>query len=396
MGGTQMARQSMWKTAAAGAAAMAALLGTGLAPAQAATAPGWQVWQTVGPRTSQTYPEPLSEADYYPGLAATGRRDAWALFSTCGAGKCARVLAHWNGSRWSARQPTALEKLGNPATLGASSASDLWIFGGGTGNGSRPDNPALHWNGHTWSWHKVPSWVVRFAPQGDEPTSAAVFSPRNMWVFGLATGYGSRQRLAGHFNGHRWVKVHLPAIPVSVSAVSRSDIWVLGRPAANGKSSVLMHWNGKSWRTRALPASLAPAGSELDGMEVSAAGPRSVWAQIFALNTGGTSEIFLAHWNGTTWRRVSLPPKTELGNMVSDGRGGLWFSGQNIAENQSHFYHLTGARWITVSIPAPRSTQVSGVDALAHVPGTTTVLAAGRAVPSNDQGTVGVIWRYRR
>jgi hypothetical protein len=390
-----MTQRWMWKTAVAGAAALAGVLTSGQVPAQAATAPGWHVWQTVGNSTSHTYPEPLSEAGYYPGIAATGRRDAWALFSSCGSARCGSILEHWNGTRWSARRPAALEKLGNPAVLGASSASDVWIFGGGSGNGSRPHNPAVHWNGHSWSWHQVPSWVVRTAPRGDEPTSAAVFSPRDMWVFGLATGYGSRQRLAGHFNGHRWVKVHLPAIPVSVSAVSRSDIWVLGRPATDGKSYVLMHWNGKSWRTRALPASLAPAGSELIGLDLAATGPRAAWVQIFAYSTTASS-IFLAHWNGTTWQKVAQPSGADLGNMAPDGQGGVWMSGRDTGDGQRHFYHRTGGRWITASVPAPRSTRVNSVDALVRVPGTTTVLAAGRAYVNNGRGIVGVIWRYRR
>lgn len=392
-----MARRLMWKTAAAGAAAMAAVLSAGLVPARAATAPGWRVWQTVGASTRHTYPEPLSEAGYYPGVAVTGPRDAWALFSSCGSAGCGRILEHWNGTRWSARRPAALEKLGNPAALGASSSSDLWIFGGGSGNGSRPYNPALHWNGHTWSRHLVPSWVVRTAPRGDEPTSAAVFSARDMWVFGLGTGYGSRQRLAGHFNGHRWVKVQLPAIPISVSAVSRSDIWVLGHPAAAGESAVLMHWNGKSWRTRALPASLAAAGSELIGMQVSATGARSVWVQIFAFNPSADSQIFLAHWNGTTWRHIAQPSGAALGNMTPDGQGGVWLSGQSTADEQWHFYHRTGGHWVTTaSVPAPQSTQVDIVDALAHVPGTTTVLAVGRAYENVGPGIISVIWRYRR
>ena len=178
-------RRSMLITAAAAAASLAGFLAAGLVPAQAAAAPGWRVSQTIGTRSAVTGPQPGGDGLPYSSFAATSSHDAWSLWSTCQlsacAGKRAEILERWNGSTWSPRRPAALEKLSAPVALGASSASDVWIIGSRTAN-----NGDLHWNGHAWSRHPVPSWVVRNDQAGDRVVSAAVFGPADMWVFSMA------------------------------------------------------------------------------------------------------------------------------------------------------------------------------------------------------------------
>jgi hypothetical protein len=144
--------------AVAGAAAITGLLATGLVPAQAATASGWKVAATIG-KTTQ-YVTNL-------GLDATSAHNAWSLWTTCAApcasGKFEKVLAHWNGSTWSTQRPAALQEIYYPRAFGASSASNVWVFGGQSGRTSVPEKPtpAYQWNGRRWVKHTLPSWVIR-------------------------------------------------------------------------------------------------------------------------------------------------------------------------------------------------------------------------------------------
>jgi hypothetical protein len=387
-----MARLRMWKAAVAATAGLTGILAAGLVPAQAAAAPGWRVAAIVGARADVTHPQPLDVAQHYPGLVSTGRRDAWSLWNTCTpAQKCATVLEHWNGSKWSARRPAALEKLRFPDGIGASSAGNVWVIGGKSAN-----NAAVHWNGRTWSRHAVPSWVVRTSQVGDLPISVAAFGSSDVWVFSFAGRPDSLTRVAARYNGHRWVKMHLPDAPNAVSAVSRTDMWAVGQSASHPGRSVLMHWNGKSWRTRTIPASLAASGDQFFARQVTATGPHAAWVQIDAAKPGAkTGSQFLAHWNGKTWRRVAKPAGTVgLDDLTADGNGGVWVVSQNPSGKQA-FYHHTGGRWIRSAVPVPQWATFNGLNAMTHVPGTTSVLAAGQLFPTGGQGEVGAIWQHR-
>jgi hypothetical protein len=393
----EMARLRMWKAAVVAGTGLTGILAAGLMPAQAAVAPGWRVAAVVGARTDVTHPQPLGAAGNYPGMVTTGRHDAWSLWSTCTQShRCARVLEHWNGSKWSARRPAMLQKLAAPAGLGASSASDLWVIGG-----KRTNNAAVHWNGRAWSRRPVPSWVVRASQAGDEPVSVAAFGSSDVWVFSFAGRPASLARAAARYNGHRWVKMHLPGVPVAVSAISRTDMWIAGLSASHPGRSVLMHWNGRSWRTRTIPASLAPAGSQLFASQVTATGSRAAWVQVSADDPGaGTSSQFLAHWNGKAWQHVAEPAKAlSLADLTVDGRGGVWAAGENSGGTWA-FYHHAAGHWIASAVPVPSRAALDAPAAIAHVPGTTSVLAAGQAHPvsgpGSGQGEVGVLWQFRR
>ena len=388
-----MMRGPMLRIAAATAASLTGLLVAGLIPAQAAAAPGWRVSQTVGPKSGVTGPQPGGDGLPYSSFVATSRHDAWSLWNTCTppqcSGKRAMLLEHWNGTTWSQRRPASLQKLSAPVALGASSASDVWIIGSRLTN-----NADLHWNGHAWSKHAVPSWVVRGDQAGDQVVSAAVFGSADVWVFSMSAR--SQAQLAGRYNGHRWVKVHLPAIPLSVSAVSRSDIWALGiSPSAPGQRK-LMHWNGRSWSSRTVRAGKLPAGSELSVSGVSATGPGGAW-MLAEISNGTTSSHYLLHWNGTTWRRLSVPASaTSPGDLAPDGHGGWWLLGTVVSGTATrlYFFHRSSpGHWTRDSAPLPAGAKPGTLAGLVHVPGTSSMLAAGQV--QDGAAELGVLWRYR-
>jgi shikimate kinase len=105
--------------------------------AHATSAPGWQIADVLGPAGG------VSEVT---GVAATGAQDGWAAGSYCGS-PCSSpnepevMVAQWNGTAWQqVSLPTSITN-GVPnasnAAVGASSATNAWVFSLGTGTGSK-------------------------------------------------------------------------------------------------------------------------------------------------------------------------------------------------------------------------------------------------------------------
>lgn len=381
-----------WTGAVAGAAAITSMLATGLAPAQAATASGWKVAATIG-KTTQFVTE--------RGLAATGSHDAWSLWSTCTAGaqcdsgKHEMVLAHWNGSTWTARRPAALQKIWNLTAFGASSASNVWAFGGQPERTDQPDKatPAWQWNGRTWVRHTLPSWVIRKDGEGTQDAVAEVFGPKDLWVFTVNGTRTTNLRLAGHYNGSRWVKYYLPAEPVEVSALSRNNIWAVGYTVAAPHQLELMHWNGKNWSGRAFPTLQSPAGS-LDYFADLTVTGRSVSMLGTFGPTFDSHVTYLLSWIGSAWQKILVPAKTVSG-LAPDGHGG-WWTISIAGSGRDSFLHRSHGRWTSSRVPglswAPIQEQMGH---LTLVPGTATVLAAGDLSKLGDKGDVGALWQRR-
>jgi hypothetical protein len=371
-------------------------LAPGLRPAQAATAPTWHAPRTVGPDSGVTDPAPDQGA---AGLAVTGPRSAWSVWSSCSAPCPSRPVSwveRWNGRTWKRVAPAALAGLTQAVAVAASSAREAWLF-----NGPSDRTTALHWNGSIWSKRTIPSWVIRLGEDGEDDISAADFGATDLWVFSAGVGpVGSAQPFAAHFNGHQWTRARLPVTVDEVSAVSRNDIWTLGSTATG--QSVVEHWNGKAWHALAVPRVKAPAGATEFVRDLMATGPRGLWLQRdLEKGSVGAKTLYLLHWNGKTWQRVSPHYPTSLvDNLARDGRGGIWMVANGPAPaDRWYFYHRTSAaRWSRQVLPAAAVADRGQVIGLAAVPGSTALFATGSVdLPhEGNGGVVGAIWRYAR
>jgi hypothetical protein len=370
--------------------AVAPLALAGAAPALASGAPGWRIVKTIGPDAGVTY---------MSSILATGRRDAWATAASCPAvcpGPASFLVEHWNGRRWKEVLPPAEQAAEGvvAVALGASSARNAWLFN------SRPDNAtALHWNGATWRKRAIPGWVVRLNLSGTYAVTPVLFGSADMWVFSLGQrSFSARTRYsAARYDGHRWTASPLPAIPDLVSAVSRNDIWVLGTPRNLTRTTVLMHWNGRSWRERSVPRAHVPHGASEFTPGILALGPRDVWlTRSIQKGLSGAETLYLLHWNGKSWRRVHPPfPTTEVEFMAPDGHGGIWMV--NVGPKpafRSYFVHLTGGHWTRQPVRPAKGTRLQEIEAITGVPGTASMWAVGQILPPHEGsgGIVGTIW----
>src|SRR5215472_1298670 len=120
---------------------------------------------------------------------------------------------------------------------------DAWAVGP---TGASTGDIVVHWNGTHWRKAAVPAGVLA---KVSVLSSVAATSDSNIW--------------ASHFNGSTWRTMSLPGPAgqfgvFDASAVSANDIWAVvdggpGKPTANG----LVRWNGRRWRSVAMPSFLA-------------------------------------------------------------------------------------------------------------------------------------------
>ncbi len=379
-------------------AAAALALTAGLAPARGATTAGWQVAATVGQDPRVTYLLDPGGGDGGDGFVATGPADAWSVWGSCTApcgGKASTIVERWNGTAWH-RVATAGLGLTSTDAVAAASATDAWLFEGYEANAT-----ALHWDGTAWTSSALPPWAIRFNESGEVQIAAADFGPGNAWLFTLGQqGLSPQTPYAGHFNGTTWVKRRLPAIPDEVDAVASNDIWALGTPSDLSSGQVLMHWDGTTWSTLALPTPQVQPGDSVSFVALAGSGPDDLWLQQLVFqNPGGSGTTSLEHWNGTAWQAVPLHyPTGSLATIASDGSGGLWlvFAGPRPAFTE-YFAHLTsGGTWARTVIPATTGTTVQQASVITAIPGSASAWAAGELIVPGEGsgGIVGAIWRH--
>jgi hypothetical protein len=327
-------------------------------------------------------------------ISATGPRDAWAVAQvcgrTCGSTSARIAVEHWDGSdwHWLPVLPGRAQHAEN-AFVGASSGTDAWVLAE-----SDHGADALHWNGTRWSVERAPACGQ---------VHPVVFGPDNAWAF---DGSGTRA-CAARFDGRRWRKVVLPAIPEGVSAVSKDDIWVLGAAiASQGTGSprppvggiLALHWDGHAWMSVRGPIVNLGSNQHLVGGNITALGPRDVWIES-GIQTDANPRLaeLLAHWDGATWHRVRVPRSYGVWSMAQDGRGGLWLSaeGSSAVGIRWFFYHVRDGRTVAVPASAMRGrSQLYEPAEVAWIPGTASLWGI-ETVSSPARGSQGAILRYR-
>jgi hypothetical protein len=303
------------------AVALAVAAPAGAAQPRATGSPPWRVVKVFA-----TTPVPHLRA-----VTASGPGNAWAA----GVSASAVVVKRWNGRGWRGVPVPARFNVapgffaGDDEVIGSSSPRNVWTFPQ-VNTASGTANFALRWNGSSWRTFRLRGTLGIF--------HTAVFGRDDAWAFGQAParkqGLGFGPPYVIRFNGSSWRRVSMPGTPLDVSPLSARDIWAFGpttKTAINtgtAQDRVAMHWNGKAWRTLAVPR-YRLSGHRALVQAVIALGRDDLWAVEGVAGPACGCEppsggLILAHWNGRRWREVRRDPADILeGSISSDGHGGV-------------------------------------------------------------------------
>jgi hypothetical protein len=301
------------------------------------------------------------------------------------------LIERWNGTKWrDVPNPLGLQQGLGGFAVAATSAKNVWVSLGSDVDQSIRER-LLQLRGHVW---------VRYTlPLGAFVGPMANFGPHDAWFFG---SYGAGPRAGRQYNlryiGHSLRRFTTPVVADEVSAAGPNDIWASGampvRPHSIKTVSVAMHWNGRSWSIIRFPKIRPPAGwSEFAHVGV-ALGAKDVWGDYaFANRFGCCTAGGLLHWDGGTWHRIRLPRSIGVidGNMVSDGRGGIWLEGSK--GELAWMFDYSGGRWHRFSLPTLHGQLLSTLE-LAWIPGTRSVWAVSDILLNHGAASEAVILKY--
>lgn len=291
---------------------------------------------------------------------AVGYRPSWAVF-----------VQRWTGGSWRpVRTPRAMIASTGPQ-VAASSATNAWVFTLIRPAVSDQYSVAWHWNGHGWQQFRLAGNTTIAA--------AAVFSPRDAWVFG---GQGTAPYVL-RYDGSRWRRVAAPLRPVGVSALSADDLWVVGPasggPAGSRSALAVARWSGGSWHVRRVPGALVPKGMSVVDAGIHAVSASDIYVGIGLVSSTGRTAVLVLRWRAGGWRRLGLPREptgVPAVGMAADGRGGLWLAVDTQRKYGAVVYDYRNGRWSAPVVLAGRG-QATAIWTLTRQAGTRSAWAAG-------------------
>lgn len=214
-------------------------------------------------------------------------------------GLMSALAEEWNGTTWS------IEQIPNPAgvVLNAvactTSANCIAVGYEGT-----PVPWAEHWNGSSWTAQAVPA-IKDGKLTGVSCTSASACT---------AVGSAGPTGLALRWNGSSW-KTQTVAVPTGavnvllngVKCSSGTSCTAVGSAEYQvGEKTLAERWNGTSWKVQATPSPNTFSVPAVHLTAVSCISASSCTAVGASENDTPVSSVVI-HWNGTTWKVQPSP-----------------------------------------------------------------------------------------
>lgn len=228
------------------------------------------------------------------------------------------------------------------------SSDDAWVVGYDTlAHPHHIVTVAEHWNGSTWTRIDTPNP----GSQESEFTSISGSGPDDVWAVGYWwNGHGADRMLTEHWDGTAWSVVpsqnpgvtghhHSQRVLDDVLALSPDDAWAVGYTDFQG--GVAEHWNGSSWKLVTLPTTTAL-------FSLSGSAPDDVWAT--GQKTGRAGVVL--HFDGSTWSQsttLQVPHSALEPTFVSESQpSDAWVAGSTLGlqgPDGSYLAHWDGTLW---------------------------------------------------
>ena len=322
-----------------------------------------------------TVPSPISDSGALIGISATSASDIWAVGDSSSAGA---LILHYDGTGWTQKPTPPSANNGVLLNVNARTANDAWAVGW-TGQPPTEHALILHWDGTNWTPSNLPAAV---SGDGTSISSVSADSATDAWaVANLPPGDNSALL---HWDGAQWTSAPVTspagALIKSVTALSPTNVWAVGRYVAGGTEQTLVeHYDGANWNPVSSPN---PGGTGRDNelVDVTATSGSDIWAT-GSYYTNPTHNAFALHWNGSSWAAVTLPLNVAQASdsnpqRISAAGGQAWVSGYA-------GFHTNGGL-SPFAVPVPVVPDVSG-DTISAA--TSALAAAGLTVSSTQNIT---------
>ena len=335
--------------------------------------------------------------DFQASLTGKSSADLWVTGTAGGAG----AVAHYDGTAWSIAVTIAGHQLGRIVEV---SPDDLWTIDAVTAShavlrirGGQAtvvsDIPAgtyedllalgaddvyvatsdvgiLHWNGATWQ--PVGALASVATPCGFCEMSISGTGPTDLWV-------AQTDGTLVHWDGVSWQPAPLTTLVKRISATSPTNVWIIGRTAAN--IPVAARWDGAAWTTyprqnatTTYISVVALADNDVwiaenigvvdhyDGVTWTSSGSRmtppsstSGFGSLLAVDRqilGATAEGFVSRYAGQLVGRYDTPIFGRARGAWSSSSVDSW-----MVTDRNEIWHYDGARW-TLNFTTPAGTGV--------------------------------------
>ncbi len=258
----------------------------------------------------QHNPSPLGDLALNSVSVAPASTSAWAVGNSISDGVSGSIL-HLKAGRWKPVAYTSATGQVHLNGVAAASAHAVWAVGDVQGATST-SALVLHSTGGAFGPASLPGTAV-----GTTLVDVAASSATNAWAVGNDTANGLVP-VAYRLVRGKWTTAALPHLPAeyqleSVTTSGPTNTWILAPGPANGQAA-LLHWNGKKWSKSTLTA-MPKTG---DAIAIATAGSGSTWVVGFTQTS--PTKSFSSHWNGKRWSAVAVPSAaTELLDVATGG-----------------------------------------------------------------------------
>lgn len=225
-----------------------------------------------------TVTKPAGASSSLKAVKAFSVNDAWAVGTTGSSALGSSLAMHFNGTAWTqSPTPSPGTKENVLTSVAGSSPSDVWAVGylRNLPYGNRIRLPLiLHWNGAAWS--QVPS-PDSGAGQITYLYGVAATSATDAWAVGYGSGtVNGANAFVTHWNGSAWTQFPAPSLTTlsAVTARSSTDVWAAGADSTGAMA--VAHWNGTAWSLTPVPITGGTGLPALTGITVAGAGTE--WA----------------------------------------------------------------------------------------------------------------------
>lgn len=311
-------------------------------------------------------------------------------------------------SSWSAIPNT--HGFRNPRAIVAVSGEDAWIVGsredmGADEEATKVEVSAAHWNGNQWSL--VPTPNVKGAKQSSV-SGAAADSPTSIWAVGYSLVSGSYRTLVMRWDGTDWNIVPSPSFSdvqsslTAVDALASDKAWAVGYTReATHRKTLILRWDGVSWAEVPSPNPSSLSNTLLD---VATIDENNVWAVGYKSTSHGLRSLVL-RFDGTIWQEVTFPTEGDGDNVltaISASSGDdVWAVGyySEGVEQRALAMHFDGTTWQVV----PTASHGDGLTILRAIEALTPTKAwsvgfefqaDAQAFVATTQHWNGSIWSY--